>query len=56
MLFPLVSRAQELCALLASSFQEQERLRDDVLVRQSLPVEQQSFIAILQGSCEVLRH
>lgn len=47
--------AEEVCAVFAQNFIEQERLQDDVLLRQSSPPDQQNFYAILSGSCEVLR-
>lgn len=46
---------EEVCALFVQNFTEQERLQDDVLLRQSAPVDQQNFYAILAGSCEVKR-
>lgn len=46
---------EEVCAKFVQNFTEQERLQDDVLLRQSAPVDQQNFYAILAGSCEVKR-
>ncbi|CAJ1342641.1 unnamed protein product [Effrenium voratum] len=46
---------EDTCALWAANFTSQERLQEDVLVRQSAPPDQQSFFCILKGSCQVLR-
>lgn len=50
------SKAEEdVCALLAQNFVVQERLQDDVLLRQSALSDQQNFYAILTGICDVMR-
>lgn len=46
---------EEESALWAQNFTVQERLQDDVLLRQSSPVNQQCFFGIRTGTCKVYR-